>query len=154
MTYPQYQQDLQRIHESEVYGIALFGTAARLSRAARRKNQWLTLMALEERTLERYQAYMHASGQALVEPVWWRYKGYLEGAALAVLPWRMAMKLLADGTAPFQERFLRLKSNADGADLEFFTYVYAHEKAIEAFARKELAGDQNSLKAVQSLLAG
>ena len=32
MNYPEYKADLQRIHESEVYGRAVFATAARLTR--------------------------------------------------------------------------------------------------------------------------
>lgn len=152
MAYFQYEQDLQRIHESEVYGIALFDTAARLTWNSRQKKKWLTLKALEEKTLERYLAYMSDSNQPVVEPKGWALKGCLEGAALGLLPRRVSMKLLGDGTAPFQERFLRLKNNAKGKDLEFFAYVYAHEEAIEAFARKELSNDQASLKAVEELL--
>ncbi len=153
MNYPQHKADLQRIHESEVFGVALFDTAARLTIKAERKAKWLALKALEEKTLARYLAHMQAGDQHVVEPRLWRLKGYLEGVALGLLPWRLAMKLLAEGTAPFQEKFLRLKTHAAGDDQDFFTYVYAHEKAIEAFARKELAKDQDSLKAVEALLA-
>lgn len=68
------------------------------------------------------------------------------------MPWPLAMKLLREGTEPFQEKFLRLKDNAREEDRKFFAYVYAHEKAIEAFARGELSGDRDSLKAVRQLL--
>ena len=47
MSYPEYQADLQRIHESEVYGRAVFATAARLARSPARKKKWLALKALE-----------------------------------------------------------------------------------------------------------
>lgn len=154
MNYPEYKDDLQRIHESEVYGMAVFETAARLTRNPVRKNKWLTLKALEVQTLDRYLEYMQATNQPVVEPKVWKQKGYVEGAALGMMPWGMAMKLLRDGTQPFQEKFLRLKTHAEGAHQEFFTYVYAHEKAIEAFAEKELAKAPNSLKAVEGLLVG
>lgn len=153
MNYPEYKDDLQRIHDSEVYGLAVFGTAARMTGNAERKNKWLVLKALEEKTLDAYLAYMRASNKAVTEPTLWRLKGYIEGAVLGVLPWRLAMKLLRDGTLPFQEKFLRLKEHAEGVHQDFFTYVYAHEKAIEAFAKKELDNDQSSLKAVEALLA-
>lgn len=153
MKYAQYKEDLQRIHESEVYGRAVFATAARLTRNAERKAKWLTLKALEEETLARYLAYMARSGQPVVEPKVWEQKGYAEGVALGLMPWRLAMRLVRDATGPFQEKFLRLKKNSEKSDLEFFSYVYAHEKAIEAFAVKELANEQGSLKAVESLLA-
>ena len=51
MNYPEYQADLQRIHESEVYGQAVFDTAARLTRNPERKAKWLALKALEAHTL-------------------------------------------------------------------------------------------------------
>ena len=152
MTYPQYKNDLQRIHESEVYGIALFDTAAKLCRNKERKQKWLALKALEQHTLDRYLAYMQESGQTVVEPTGWALKGRAEGAALGLMPWRLAMKLLKDGTVPFQEKFLRLKQHANETDQQFFAYVYAHEKAIEAFANSELSKQDNSLKAVMALL--
>lgn len=152
MNYPQYKEDLQRVHESEVYGLAVFGMAARLTFCAERKKKWLALKALEEKTLERYLAYMKDTGQPLTKPVGWILKGYLEGTVLGLLPWRLAMKLLAEATVPFQEKFLRLKNHAETNHKDFFAFVYAHEKAIEAFARKELSRDQNSLKAVENLL--
>lgn len=153
MTYPQYKKDLQRIHESEVYGRAVFATAARLTWNAERKAKWLRLQALEEETLARYLAYMARTGQAVVEPKAWELKGYAEGLALGLMPWKLAMRLVRDATGPFQEKFLRLKENSDKAERDFFAFVYAHEKALEAFAVKELANAPDSLKAVESLLA-
>lgn len=153
MTYPEYKNDLQRIHESEVYGVALFDMAARVTRSSERKEKWLALKALEQQTLARYLQHMNETGQAVTEPKGWAIKGRAEGAALGLLPWKMAMKLLADGTEPFQEKFLRLKNRAGGKDRPFFAYVYAHEKAIEAFAKKERTGEKESLKAVSQLLS-
>lgn len=152
MNYPQFSEDLQRIHESEVYGFAVFDIASRLTVHAERKKKWLALRALEEKTLQRYLSYMQDTGQTIVEPRGWRLKGYAEGAVLGALPWRLSMKLVAKATLPFQERFLRLKQNAEADHQDFFSYVYAHEKAIEAFAKKELAREKNSLAAVESLL--
>lgn len=152
MTYPQYKKDLQRIHESEVYGKAVFDTASRLTRNKKRKEKWLVLKNLEEQTLNRYLEYMGESGKTVVEPRGWALKGRAEGAALGLMPWRLAMKLVRDATVPFQENFLRLKNNANEEDQKFFSYIYAHEKAIEAFAKKELSSDESSLEAVKALL--
>lgn len=153
MDYPEHEADLQRIHESEVYGVALFATAARVTRNAERKQKWLALKALEEATLQRYLTHMRDTGQPIRQPRGWALKGRLEGAALGAMPWQLAMKLLGDGTADFQEKFLRLKQHAPDAHRPFFDYVYAHEKAIEAFAHKERAKDPESMKAVNALLA-
>ncbi|MEE4249328.1 MAG: hypothetical protein V2I38_01960 [Alcanivoracaceae bacterium] len=153
MTYPEYKKDLQHIHESEVYGTAVFDIAARLTRNPERKQKWLVLKALEEQTLQRYLDYMAATGQSIVEPTGWALKGKAEGTALGLMPWWLAMRLVRDATQPFQKKFLRLKDHAEGEDKKFFAYVYAHEKAIEAFARKELAKESDSLKAAKDLLA-
>ena len=153
MTYPEYRADLQHIHESEVYGAAVFATAARLTRDPERRKKWLTLKALEDKTLSCYLAHMESTRQPVTEPKGWALKGHAEGAALALMPWRVAMKLVGDATASFQERFLRLEQHAEGEERAFFAYVYAHEKAIESFAHRELANDADSLKAVEGLLA-
>ncbi|MBF0237161.1 MAG: hypothetical protein HQM12_05590 [SAR324 cluster bacterium] len=151
--YPEYKKDLQRIHESEVYGCAVFSTATQVTLNPKRKKKWLALKALEVQTLERYLNYMKDSGQPVTEPKGWELKGYAEGAILGMLPWRLSMRLLEKATIPFQEKFLRLKNNAtESTEKKFFGYVYAHEKAIEAFAHKERSKDQNSLKAVEGLL--
>jgi len=152
MNYPQYKKDLQRIHESEVYGLAVFDMAAQLTISKVKKEKWLALKALEQQTLDRYLDYMRESGQAVVTPRGWALKGRAEGAVLGLMPWRLAMKLVRDGTLPFQEKFLRLKDNANKENQSFFSYVYAHEKAIEAFAEKELSRDQSSLNAIKKLL--
>jgi hypothetical protein len=154
MNYSEYKKDLQRIHESEVYGCAVFHMAAQVTLNPKRKKKWLVLKDLEAQTLERYLSYMKNSGQTVMEPKGWAIKGYAEGAALGVLPWRLSMRLLKNATLPFQEKFLRLKNNAtQESDKKFFGYVYAHEKAIESFAQKELSREQNSLKAAESLLS-
>lgn len=153
MTYPQFASDLQRIHESEVYGSAVFRTAAGLTRDPTRRHKWRTLEALEEATLARYLDYMQRSRKTATEPRGWAWKGRAEGMALGLLPWPLAMRLVRDATGPFLERFHRLQAHARGEDRAFFTSVVAHEKAIESFARKELAGEPDSLKAVEGLLA-
>ena len=153
MTYPQYKEDLQRIHESEVYGFAVFDTAAKVTRSREQKQKWLVLRALEEQTLKRYLEYMRESGQAVVEPRVWALKGRGEGAALGLMPWGLAMRLVRDATVPFQEKFLRLKNSAKESDAEFFSYVYSHEKAIETFAKMELSKEHGSLNAVEELLS-
>lgn len=66
MNYPEYKSDLQRIHESEVYGSAVFHMAAQVTLNPQRKQKWLVLKDLETQTLERYLAYMKSSGQTII----------------------------------------------------------------------------------------
>ena len=75
----------------------------------------------------------------VTSPVGWDFKGAAEGAVLGLLPWSMAMQQLANGTIPFQKKFLRLREKAvKKIDVEFFKYIYEHEKAIKSFALAEL----------------
>jgi hypothetical protein len=62
------------------------------------------------------------------------------------------VSVVQNGRDPFQEEFLRLERHAEGPEREFFAYVVAHEKAIEAFALEELANEPGSLEAVERLL--
>ncbi|NRA24328.1 MAG: hypothetical protein HRU08_07605 [Oleispira sp.] len=62
------------------------------------------------------------------------------------------MKILAKETQSFITVWQRLKDNSPAADKKFFDYVYAHEKAIEAFANLEVIESDRSTLALKSLL--
>jgi len=152
MSYPEYQADLDRLYESEVYGEILFATAARLSGAGAHRDKWLLLRDLEAQTKDRLLAFLAASGQQARLPALLRQKSHLVGALLGVLPWSIAMKLLEDGTAPFLAVFERLERNAPESARGFFAYVVAHERAIAEFARRERAGDAAPVAPLRTLL--
>jgi hypothetical protein len=153
MSYPEYQADLNRLYESEVFGELLFATAARLSGAGTHRDSWLLLRDLETQTKDRLLAFLSTSGQQARLPTLVRAKGVLVGTLLGVLPWSLAMKLLEDGTAPFLAVFERLERNAPESARAFFAYVVAHERAIAEFARRERAGDAAATAPVRTLLA-
>lgn len=152
MSYPEYKSDLHHIHQSEVYGSNVFKMAYRLSFNKDKKAKWALLNKLELQTLDRFLAYMQSSNQTYKHPCFWALKGYLEGLVLGLLPWSLAMRLLAKGTESFTAVWLRLKTNSSEADYSFFNYIYAHEKAIEAFALSELKQKSDSTKPILSLL--
>jgi len=152
MRYPQYQSDLQHIYQSEVYGANVFKVAGRLTLNRKKKDQWALLYDLEIQTLERFLLYIKETGQQNNYPHIWALKGYIEGLVLGLLPWSVAMRLLAKETQSFISIWHRLKINSKGSEKEFFNYVYAHEKAIEAFAKRELMQGNNSIGPVRSLL--
>ena len=152
LTDPQYLSDLHRIHESEVYGIILFKVAEKVALGASRKAKWRALQDLEVQTLERFKTFVGDTHQSQQKVTGWQLKGKIEGLVLGLLPWSISMRLLAKGTEDFQKVFLRLKEQGDENHKKFFSYIYAHEKAIEAFALGELEKSNNSLKAVSALL--
>ena len=152
MRYPQYQSDLQHIYQSEVYGANVFKMAGRLTLSRRKKQQWALLYDLENQTLERFLIYIEETGQQDNYPHIWALRGYIEGLVLGLLPWPIAMRLLAKETQSFLSIWHRLKINSKDSEKGFFDYVYAHEKAIEAFAKQELMQKTNSIGPVRSLL--
>jgi len=152
MRYPQYQSDLHHIHQSEVYGANVFKMAGRLTLSRKKKEKWALLYDLEIQTLERFLLYIEKTGQQDRYPLIWALKGYFEGLLLGLLPWPVAMRLLAKETQSFTSIWQRLKINSKDSEKEFFNYVYAHEKAIEAFAKRELIQGKDSIGPVRSLL--
>lgn len=152
INYPEYKSDLHHIHQSEVYGSNVFKMARRLTFNRERKAKWALLYELEVQTLERFLSYMDKTGQDYHHPSVWALRGHFEGIILAVLPWSIAMRLMAHETKSFAAIWQRLKSNFKTSETRFFDYVYAHEKAIEAFAKREYQGKDNSVEPVRSLL--
>jgi len=153
MEYLKFKSDLHHIHQSEVYGANVFKVASLLALSSDRKAKWRLLYQLEIQTLERFRTYLEDSGRVDHYPYLWSIKGYLEGLALALMPWPIAMRILARETQSFVAIWQRLKLNACEDERPFFDYVYAHEKAIEAFAKREIESGKNSVEAIRSLLS-
>lgn len=152
MKYPEYLSDLKHIHQSEVYGSNVFSMAMKLTSDPIKKEKWRLLYELEVQTLDRFLQYMESTQQPSSFPWVWSIRGHLEGIAITLFPWKMAMKILAKETQSFTKIWKRLKTNASVNEQEFFDYIYAHEKAIEAFAIYEIDNSERSLTAIKSLL--
>jgi hypothetical protein len=152
MNYPEYKSDLAHIYQSEVYGSNVFWVAKKLTRNTRRVAKWEMLYQLEVQTLNRFIEHIKATQQDCTYPLFWSIKGYIEGFLLSLLPWKMGMKILAKETQSFTKIWKRLKTNAQPEEQDFFNYIYAHEKAIESFAKLEMNNDQRSILGVSSLL--
>ena len=154
MNYPQYQSDLNKLLESEIFGEAVFYTAAKYAKSEEHKQKWLALAALETQTLERFQVFLKQNNLKATSRLHIKAQGNATGFALAKMPWKLAMYLLKDGTQPFMQAFERLCQYADQETQMFFEYVLNHEKSIYAFADKELKKQKTtSLDLVDQLLA-
>lgn len=152
MNYSNYMSDLNHIYQSEVYGANVFRTAMRLSFNSERRKKWHHLHQLEVQTLSYFKQHLDKKSLNFSYPWVWAARGYLEGLVLGLLPWHFAMKTLADETQSFIDIWQRLKHYSSDEDQAFFNYVYAHEKAIEAFANLEAIDDERSTLALKSLL--
>jgi hypothetical protein len=152
MNYSEYPSDLKHIYQSEVYGSNVFSVAMKLTFDPIKKEKWRLLYELEVQTLNRFLQHIESTQQSCSYPWLWSIKGYFDGVAITLFPWKVSMKILAKETQSFTKIWKRLKTNAAPNEQGFFDYIYAHEKAIEAFATLEIAENERSTRAVQSLL--
>ncbi|WP_034279417.1 hypothetical protein [Alkanindiges illinoisensis] len=147
------QKDLNKLLTSEILGEQLFKVAARLSSNPKQRKKWQVLAALETQTKDYFLDYLKQSQQHAKADAIAKLQASASGAALALLPWNMAMQLLEDGTKQFLQAFKRLQQHSSPEDLAFFTYVVEHELAIQRFAQLEQQGNiEHSLQPVLALI--
>jgi len=152
MNYPEYSSDLKHIYQSEVYGSNVFKIAMKLTNDPIKKEKWDLLYKLEVQTLKSFLEHIESTHQRCTYPWFWSIRGYVDGVAITLFPWKVSMKILAKETQSFTKIWKRLKTNCSPSDQGFFDYIYAHEKAIEAFAKMEITDSERSTIAIQSLL--
>ncbi|MEM1154458.1 MAG: hypothetical protein AAGI44_09965 [Pseudomonadota bacterium] len=139
----------REIYRSEVMGETLFRVARLLTLSADRREKWKRLEALETQTKHRYLEHI---GQMVLPPTGARLQGVLYGLLFAAMPWKSAMKMLVEGTAPYMDTFEQLLEHSPEDEKSFYQYVVAHEKAIVSFAAGELAGNDDAITDVVTLL--
>ena len=139
MKYKQYQKDLNKVLESEIFGEALFNTLAKHAKSADQQQKWHVLAELETQTLFRFKAFIRHNGLNASSRPHIKAQGVISGIALSKLPWSAVMYLIKDGTQPFMRTFERLCQNSNYETYDFFQYVLRHEQSIQHFATCELA---------------
>jgi len=147
--------DMRVLVVSEGFGVQLFGVAERLAHNRRDREVWSALHELERQTraavFDVLGEHVHhfVARDKLAGAV-----GVVSGSGLALLPRRLQMRALIEGTRPFMPPFERLVQHFAGTHrAEFFDYVLAHERAIVQVGRRSLAGDDDStLAPVEALL--
>lgn len=149
--------DLNHVYQGEIYGIQVFGAAAKFTWEIDNKNKWLLLQQLELHTLAKIEQHYSKIDKSLPAIDWCgaygKYKGKIDGVVLGLLPWKLAMRFLYRGSKKSQPIYYRLKELAvSDEDKRFFEYILAHEKSIEFFAKRELFNQDNSLEEVKNLL--
>ncbi|MCH7339198.1 hypothetical protein MN869_16620 [Acinetobacter sp. NIPH1876] len=153
MHYPQYQQDLNTALESEILGELIFLNAAKHTRSIEQQQKWQTLAKLETQTLRKLQQFLIQQGQTATIRLHVKLQAKASGIAMAKLSWKLAMRVLKQGTQPFMVTFERMQQHADANTQDFLHYLLAHEQALAEFATQELQGNsEHSLDAVLHLL--
>ncbi|ENW95255.1 hypothetical protein [Acinetobacter sp. NIPH 298] len=144
MTYPNYQQDLNTALESEILGELIFLNAAKYSRSVDQQHKWQILAQLETQTLQKLQLFLKEQGRTASIRPHVKLQAKASGIAMAKLPWKLAMRLLKQGTKPFMATFERMNQHAGADTQDFLKYLLAHEQALAEFATQELKGNSTS----------
>jgi hypothetical protein len=139
---------------SEIFGVEVFGRAARHASAPVDRQLWSALYELEAQTraavFDRLGAEVHTfrAGQRLAMGA-----GVAGGIAMPWLPRRLQLHSVVSGAQPFMRHFQRLDAYFAGTpQASFFGYVLAHERAIIELGKRALAGQDNAGGAVEALL--
>lgn len=150
---PVVARDLARLVESEDLGEAFFGAAVRTC-AARERDTWDALHALETKTRDGVRRFIERSGVDVrsIAPLAGTV-GAFGGQALGRLPTHLALRAIKLGTRRYLPSFQRLAGfYAATPDAPFFDFVVDHELAIIACADATLAGVADALAPVVRLL--
>lgn len=146
-----YVVELERAHRAEVFGEASYAVLARLAGGGERRAKLEALRRLETTTKQRLAGALGARGVRVRDSRAARLLG-AAAAAVAPLPWRWEMRLLArilELTVPAFERFERRFGERDPS---LAHHLAEHERAQLEFFRREAAGDPGALDAVNALI--
>jgi hypothetical protein len=153
MTTDAYLRELIWAYRTEVFGEALYATAAVFTRELSRRRKWQVLAQLETRTKILLGEALDREGLPASRSSLRRSLGRITGVLAAAFPWRLTLwvvGVVARSTVAGFERFEREGSSEDSALLQHLT---AHERAQCEFVSRELAGDNDrSLDRVLVLL--
>jgi hypothetical protein len=147
-----YQRELTWAHGTEVFGEALYSTAARFTRQASRRRKWQTLAALEMRTKTMVAEALDREGVPAFPSRLQRSLGQITGVLAAVFPWRCTLWVVGVVARSTVARFERFETEAPLKHLPLLQYLTAHERAQCDFVAHELAGDDDSLAEVLNVL--
>ncbi len=152
MSYTEYQDDLNVMLESTIFGLAAFSTAARLTRTEQLTEKWQLLADLESQALQRMREFLaERLLNAAVRPRL-RLKGVATGSALVAMPWSMSMKVLNDGIVTYRPVYERLEQYAEGYDEAFFQYMLDLLDAVGNFALHDQEDNTESFTALKAML--
>lgn len=148
-----YLRELIWAHRTEVFGEALYATAAQFTRQLNRRRKWQVLAELETRTKALVAEALDRAGVPISAASLQRSLGQATGVLAAAFPWRLTLWVVGAVAKSTVARFERFEREAPDKDLAPFWYLTAHERAQCEFVARELAGDEDrSLDEVFMLL--
>lgn len=147
------RQSLTRAYHIEVFGEAVYATAASLARRPEHRRKWEALRQLEAQTRDQLRAALIRAGDTPHGSAVQVWIGSAVGAVIGVLPWRATLTVL-DVVLRWSIRFFeRVEDDARrGTEASLVQGLAAHERAQWEFVRRELAGDEQSIDPILTQL--
>lgn len=146
--------DLLAALKCEVLGEASLRTAYYLTLDRRRRKKVDVMRKLETQTRYRIIEYFDAKGIRVPKLYGTVIKGTLLGMLFPLARWQQILANTLAETEHYLELFYRLEQQAEAQDKALFTYIVAHEQAIQRFAELETEhpGNLASLAPMEALL--
>ncbi|PWB81405.1 MAG: hypothetical protein C3F08_02005 [Candidatus Methylomirabilota bacterium] len=146
------RQSLKRAYGIEVFGEAVYATAARLARRPEHRRKWEALRQLEAQTGDRLRTALALAAGTPRDSVVRRWLGRAVGAVIGILPWRITLTVL-NIVLKWSVQFFEYVEDELHEQGDTATYgLAAHERAQWEFVRRELAGDAQSIVPILALL--
>jgi hypothetical protein len=128
----------------ETGGEAVCRTRAEASDDPARREKWLLLAELENRTGSAVMRFLRANGTSVEEKAEKRREGEARARASASLPWPDLMARMQPRLQGYVEELRRFAAAAPPAQKEIAARLLEHEEALLAFVERELAGDADA----------
>jgi hypothetical protein len=138
----------RKVYEGEVLGEAFFSRMAELASDSDQRRKLEALAAMERSTAVLVRPCLERRGlQASVDPA------AVDGIrTIEALDWDAMLRGLPAITKDYMTSYERLAELVGGDDARVVALLIAHERALEEFARREIAGERDrSLAPIQDL---
>jgi hypothetical protein len=131
-------------YQGEVLGEAFFGRCVELENDSVRRYKWANLQQLETETKAKLRPYLMRLGLSIAQSdVSEQVAQFTDG--FAAKPWQEHMQMIAEVTDFYLGKFREIAAAAPSEERDMAHAMIAHETALNNFAKRELAGDENAL---------
>ena len=137
-----YLAGITELYQAEIIGEGLFSTLLS-SCAPEHAHGMALLLQLEGEAKIRLRPLLWRRGISLVENQPMREAGIREAERLGRMPWRGAMRELAELVIPYRDRYRALAAVASKDDRPYVEFMVNHELTVLRFAELAAAGDDS-----------
>jgi hypothetical protein len=138
-----YLAGVRELYDGEIIGEGLFSTLLDNCPADKRHGMGL-LLQLESEAKVKLRPMLLRLGLPIAESAAMRSAGVEFAGKLRDMEWADGMRMVADLSRPYLERYKVLAAAAEPADRELTSFMVAHEQAVVDFAELEAAGQSEA----------